>query len=208
MKKLILYISAGIFSGLLACPAYAEDQGGFRINTKALPDASNIERARPRLQIVNTGPIVTDKRIPEQQGDNYILNVQPLQPTPGNTYVIGNPNGGGGGYVNLNGIAPNSDMHRSNINPGAFAPKGLLPGNTTGVHGPRGSAAGLDQRLVNGRINPAQNSSPLQTQALPAKGYHDYHSAGQSAGGPIMQSNVHGEIRNQPNVLRSRVLQK
>ncbi len=208
MKKLILYISAGIFCGLLACPAEAQEHGGFKINSKALPDASNIERARLRLQVVDTSPILTDNRPKNQQPDNYIINVAPQQSTPGNTFVINSPTGSGGGYVNLNGLAPVSDMQRSNISHRQIAPSNLPQGSSTGVHGPTGAAAGQTtaQNSLAGRMTTPIKSHQMQAASIPAKGYGDYHSGGQSAGGPSAQGSVHGEIKNQPNILKNRVL--
>jgi hypothetical protein len=61
--------------GLWAMPVQAQ---GFRINRDSLPDASQIERSRLKLQLVDTGPEITDHRKNQDQTE-YIINVPPVR---------------------------------------------------------------------------------------------------------------------------------
>jgi hypothetical protein len=81
--SVLLYLAASSL-GLWEAPVQAE---GFRVNRNYLPDASQIERSRLKLQLVDTGPEITDHRKNQDQAE-YIINVPPVRPETSTSTVL------------------------------------------------------------------------------------------------------------------------
>ncbi len=106
-------------------PASAQ---GFNIRKNALPDASQIERSRLRVQIVDKSPIVTDTR-KDEDSTTYLINVPPRKRAVNNVVQIGDggvTNSGPSSVPIQSNNLPNSAF-KSNIPVGGVSKSGPLP---------------------------------------------------------------------------------
>lgn len=186
MKLSLALLGLVAVSCLSACPAIAqENQGaGFPVDTKQLQQPV-MRHSRPQIQIIDTSPIITDKRQPPQGPNNLILNIAPLQPSAGTTTVInvGQPGSAasgtpvaGPGQVMINLDRPPSGL-QSNMN-SLKSPVGLPNGTTTNRlgHSAIGKVAGTlkpaarpaAQQPLGRLATPASNTPAMYPQSRPA----------------------------------------
>lgn len=209
MNKLMLSIAAGmiLFS---ACQtvALADPQAGsgsYRIDKNSLEQVKPFQ-ARRQLQIVDEDPILNDLRRRPQAANKIIVNVAPLAPEPGKTFVYGDPQAGGSGSgviplssqnPNLNSLQdlPDAGFTRY-FNPNKFQGNRNLPnGQTIGMHPTTGTP--VAQRTVNGKLHPG--TSPL-TAVPQIQKYANYTQAvgGYSSGGTRVKTDATGKLINSP----------
>ena len=156
--RLVLLLVAIFASGAQAARA-DQPQLFFNIQQGKLPDASRIHPAPLHVQIVDTGPIVTDHRHPQEQ-TTYVI---PLGPPPGtvqNTVVLSPGNaqvsGLNGPYAVINGSTPPPTGFTSNIPPGGL------------IHRP-GLPAGQSSTVLSGRMTPSLLPPKQPVAAAPSR---------------------------------------
>ena len=173
-------------------PALAQ---GFSVRKNALPDASQVERSRLRMQIVDPSPIVTDTRKP-QDSTTYVINVPP--PPKGKNTVVqvgdgGTGNSGGQGSLPIQSNHLPGASFQSNIPPKGVGPNKTLP---SGV-----SSKGLGQVAARKLPAPAgQNPAVSHAEAAPpvsprVKMYDQAPSTTVSTINQRTKESVKGELR-------------
>ena len=129
MNKLFRLLLLVTIAGAAAShPVLAQ---GFSIKKNALPDGSQIERSRLRMQIVDPSPIVTDVRKPEDN-TTYEINIPPMKKATNRVVRIGDGGDGSGQSsvpIRSNGL-PNATFN-SNIPPAGVGPNRALPPGTS-----------------------------------------------------------------------------
>jgi hypothetical protein len=113
-------------------PASAQ---GFNVRKNALPDASQVERSRQRVQIVDPSPIVTDTRKPPEDTTTYMINIPPLKQSKNTVVQIGNGGAGNNGGqtsvpIQSNNL-PNASFKTNIPAGGPASSKGLPPGTSS-----------------------------------------------------------------------------
>ncbi len=161
MKRLPLYLFAPALILLVSAPAEAQSNvgsGSIKINKNQLDDASKMPKGRKIIDIIDESPEIHDLRRSEAP-NNVIINIPPLQPTPGTTTVINLPGqtagpgstvggpgtGGPGGGPAVSGNRPGQvvidlnrlpsagpESHMNSLNRGIN--RNLPSGTSTGVH--------------------------------------------------------------------------
>lgn len=216
MNKLVISMSLGLLALLIASPAFAQSNtgsGGYMIDKKKLDKVKPYNAPR-QIDILDERPIIHNHLTAEQEPDTLEINAGFPAALPGRHIVIGSPNSGGGaapfrtGNPNLNslsGLAPASDMHRSNISSKPPVNTGSLPGGgqSIGVHAPTGEAA-MGKR-VSGRMNTPGQIVAASAGPIIARGYKDYSQGGSNAGRIERTGTVSGRLA--PGTLTKRLFQ-
>ena len=158
MKRIsgfLLLVTVAV-TGTLEQPAWAQ---GFNLKKNALPDGSQIERSRLRVQIVDPSPIVTDTR-KQEDSTTYQINIPPLKQGKNTVVQIGDGGAGSNGGRTSVPIQSNnlpSSTFKSNIPAGGPNPGRALPPGSS-------SSSGLG--LVAGKKLPSiGGQKPMATQA-------------------------------------------
>lgn len=151
-----------ISSIFIACPK-AQAQGGIYVDTKSLPVVKPYTAPR-RIDIVDEGPIINDKRRP-QAGPNMLRINIPAVPqgqatiTDVNLPALpnGGGNGGGGSVVIDTNQLPQSGFES---NMGSLERRNNLPGTRMGV---------MQNKSVTGQMKPSANGAqrPLRIRPNP-----------------------------------------
>lgn len=204
MNKPVILLCLGLVAYAFCQPAAFADPkagtGSFKIDKDALPDGSKIERARKQIQILDTGPIISDLRRPKQAPDQLIINLGPQQAVPGNTYVYGDPQAGGGQAqaIPLGNSArdlPNAGFTRY-FDPNKASRYSNLPGGgTVGVHPTNNSP--VAHKFVSGSLHPNQLGKTVGPELVSAKGYQPY-TGGAAGGGNAVNTSVSGKVYKSP----------
>lgn len=201
-KPAILFCLGLLASVICQSEAMADPRAGtgsFKLDKDALPDASHIERARQQVQIIPAGPIVSDLRRPKQAPDQLIINLGPQQSVPGNTYVYGDPQGGGGAVAIPLG---NSAQDLPNAGFTSYFPSRTLrnpnlpSGVSTGVHPTNDTP--IAHKSLSGTLRPNQTGKTGTPQVVSARGYQPYTSGGSANGGNTVNTAVIGKVYRSP----------
>jgi hypothetical protein len=193
MRKLASVLLAGFCGIGLVTPAFAQGNAGggsIKINKNHLDRVKWYEAPR-EYQIINDGPNVVDRRVPDQAPDSVQVNIPALPVAPGKQYVYGDPSGGGAGAIRISpqqnnlpaaGFQQNAN-HVQHIN-------GLQPGSSTPVVG-GGSAPSLtinsgSKKIVNATMK------PISTQPVKVAKYGDY--SGSNSQTTSVQTQALGKI--------------
>ena len=110
MRKLAFVLLAGFYGVGFVTPAFAQGNAGggsIKINKNHLDRVKWYEAPR-EYQIINDGPNVVDRRVPDQAPDSLQVNIPPLPAAQGKQYVYGSPAGGGSGEQAIR-IAPQTN---------------------------------------------------------------------------------------------------
>jgi hypothetical protein len=131
MKRVsgFLLLVAVAVVGVANQPASAQ---GFSVRKNALPDASQVERSRQRMQIVDPSPIVTDTRKPPEDSTTYVINIPPLKQAKNTIVQIGGAGNSAGQTsvpIQSNNL-PNASF-KTNIPAGGPASSKALPPGTS-----------------------------------------------------------------------------
>lgn len=211
MRKIMAY---GLLFGItISCTPALAQEGGFKVRLpKNNREQVEYYMAQPRVQIVPTGPIVSDHRLSDDR-PGYAIEVPPIQSGgnggtivvgPAGTQPGGGANGSGGpGRFTIPGVSglragggsfapgslPTSRFSSTLPASGApGAPHGLPGGFTTGIHG-----------LVSPPKSPAQQSFIARTSSpaaiTPASTSNNLKRALTYPGGsPVSASNGSGNF--------------
>lgn len=182
-----------------ACPQ-AQAQGGIYVDTKSLPVVKPYTAPR-RIDIVDEGPIINDKRRP-QAGPNMLrINIPAMPQGQGTVTDVNLPaqsngggNGGGGSVTIDTNQLPQSGFES---NMGSLGRRNNLPGTKMGV---------MQNKSVTGHLKPPANGvrKPLRIRPNPNDSVSPvtlkYKDPGTGTGG--VQSSAHtkvsGEVRSKP----------
>ncbi len=171
--KHVLLFSAVIlpltWQGAHAQNRYAQSK---TIEPYELQDASKIHRSRPKLEVVNTGPEISNRmRGPEAQR-TVVIQVSPPEAPPDEVYVInsgpsGRRSGSRPGTIEVDLTNPPPAGFTTNIPFGGVnKPRALPPGTTTNMLGNQYVSGRLQSPATGGRpAGRLLNAAPRKTSA-------------------------------------------
>lgn len=207
------------------------EEGGFKVRLpKNNREQVEYYMAQPRVQIVPTGPIVSDHRQADDS-TSYDIVVPPMTSGGGNGTITvgpsgsqagnGGPNGGNGvggpGRITIPGSKglragggsfpagslPTSRLN-SNLPPGGApsAPRGLPGGFSTGIYGSVAPAKSAVPNNAVIRVSGPGPGTPLPAAPTRTMTYQQSPVSSSNSGGQIVRTNVNGEV------VKSKLLQR